>query len=439
MMRKLDTLIARIVLVSVIGITVMHVLSLWTYEYALEDELSAVQEARLAERLADVRRTLSAVSVDDRDRLAHQLSAGPLEIHWSKDRPLISRTDAGGHFAGIATRLRQLAPDLAAADIAVGSAGSVGDPHVSLITLRLPDASWLTASVFAYGIPHTAAHGTLLSTTLMALGVVLVSALVATWMTRPLRSVATAARALQPGHESDRIPVAGPAEVRDLATAFNDLQDRIAHLIEVRTTALAAVSHDLRTPLTRLKLRVEDVGNAELVQAMTADISELEQMIEQTLAYLRGQDLTEAVRAVDLGTVLRSLADDASDLGRKVHLASAPHVVVRGRRLGLKRAFSNLIDNAIKHGTEADISVRAEQGSAIVTIDDDGPGIPDDKLAQVLEPFVRLEPSRSRETGGVGLGLTIAKASIEADGGTIALANRSEGGLRVTVRLPLDS
>lgn len=437
MMQKLDTLVARIVLISVIGITLMHILSLWTYEYALQEELSAVQEARLAERLVDIRRSLSAVPIGERDELAHQLSAGPLEVHWSKEQPIPSGIANSSHFPGMSTRIHEYAPHITDADVLVGSAGPMGDPHVALIALRLPDKTWLRASVFAYAVPHAASHGTLLSTTLMALGVALVSVLFATWMTRPLRAISTAARALQPGHEGDRIPVKGPAEVRELATAFNDLQDRIGQLIEARTTALAAVSHDLRTPLTRLKLRVEDVDRPELVKAMTTDISELEQMIGDTLAYLGGQDAAEPVRTFDLGAVLGSLVDDAADLGHKVVLESAKHIIVRGRRIGLKRALSNLLDNAIKHGAGARLSLVTEASQAVVRIDDDGPGIPKDELTRVFDPFVRLEPSRNRETGGVGLGLTIAKANIETDGGTLELSNSPDGGLRVTVRLPL--
>ena len=439
MIRRFDSLIGRTILVSLIGISLMHVLSLWSYEATLRQEASHAQQARLAERLLTIRSSLAVVPEAERENAAHQLSGGPLEVHWSKTEYAIA--DAAGRelVAGLADHLKKLAPTLAEADVAIGSGGPTGDPHVAFISLRLPDDSWVNVSLFAHGQPHPGGHGTLLSTTFMAVGVILLSIIIAGWVTRPIRSVAAAARALRPGDQTSRIPETGPREVRDLAAAFNEMQVRIAQLIEMRTRALAAVSHDLRTPLTRLKLRIEDLGNPELGRAMTADIADLEQMIEATLSYLKGQSQEETPRQLDLSALLETLADEASDLGQSVDVDMPNHVVVRARRVGLKRAFSNLIQNAVKYGERAHITAEAAGGEVRVHIDDDGPGIPSDKFAAVFEPFVRLETSRSRETGGVGLGLTIAKANIEADGGRLSLVARAQGGLRATVVLPIAS
>ncbi len=436
MIRAFDTLVGRTILVSLIGISLMHILSLWSYELALDHELSAAHEARLADRLITIRRSLSMVPEAGRDEVAHQLSGGPLEVHWSKTERAVPGGSGLEQWAGLPARLMQLAADITANDLSVGSAGSQGDPHVALVSLRLPDNSWANVSLFAYIQPRSGSQGTLLSTTFMALGVVLLSIFIASWLTKPIRTVAAAARSLHPGNESTRIPETGPREVRDLAIAFNDMQGRITRLIDERTRALAAVSHDLRTPLTRLKLRIEDLGNPDLGRAMSTDIVELEQMIDATLSYLRGESRTEPAKALDLTALLETLVDEATDLGQLVQLSGPRHLIIRGRHLGLKRALSNLIQNAVKYGTEAGITTEAGSAGVTVHIDDNGPGIPADKFGTVLEPFVRLETSRSRETGGVGLGLTIAKASIEADGGHLTLANRPEGGLRVTVTLP---
>jgi signal transduction histidine kinase len=232
------------------------------------------------------------------------------------------------------------------------------------------------------------------------------------------------------------VPESGPKEVRDLAKAFNDMQRRIADLIRRRTQSLAAVSHDLRTPLTRLKLRAEEISDDALRNSISRDIGEMEQMIEATLSYLRGEETAEHQRPLDLTALLETIIDDARDAGHDAELVAPHHLVVDGRLIGLKRAFTNLIVNAVRFGTHVK-TIAEIQGIVVkVTIDDDGPGIPDDQLAAVLEPFVRLEHSRNRETGGVGLGLTIAKSHIEADGGTLSLSNRSEGGLRAVVTLP---
>lgn len=436
MIRTFDTLVARTILVSLIGISLMHILSLWSYEFALEHELSAAHEAGLAERLLNIRRSLSLVPEAGRDDAAHQLSGGPLEVHWSRTERAVPSGSGLVQWAGLPARLTQLDPAMSANDLSIGSAGPQGDPHVALVSMRLPDHSWVNVSLFAYTRPHAGGHGTLLSTTLMAFGVVLLSVFIASWLTKPIRTVAEAVRSLHPGNETARIPETGPREVRDLAVAFNDMQARITHLIDERTRALAAVSHDLRTPLTRLKLRIEDLDSPELSRAMNTDIVELEQMIDATLSYLKGESQSEPMKSLDLTALLETLVDEATDLGQVVHLSVPRHLIIRGRHLGLKRALSNLIQNAVKYGTEAKITTTVTVAAVLIHIDDNGPGIPSDKLGTVLEPFVRLETSRSRETGGVGLGLTIAKASIEANGGHLILANRADGGLRVTVTLP---
>ena len=248
--------------------------------------------------------------------------------------------------------------------------------------------------------------------------------------------MAAAVRALQPESRAEQVPEDGPRELRELGRAFNGLQGRIKRLIDERTRTLAAMSHDLRTPLTRLKLRLEDVEPAT-AKAMAADIEELEQICDATLAYLRGEKSGEDARAIDLAALLETIASDAADRGLDVSVSGPRSLAVFGRRLGLKRAFANIVQNALKYGVRAQISMVAVAERAQVQIDDDGPGIPDDKLAAVLEPFVRLDDSRSRETGGAGLGLAIAKANIEADGGTLSLSNRPQGGLRVIATLPL--
>lgn len=437
MIRRLDTLVARTILVSLIGISLMHVLSLWSYEAALVHEQTLAQETRLADRLLDIRRSLGLVHEDGRDAVAHHLSSGPLDVHWSRGERAIAGGAGAEAWSGLADRLRRLEPTLGVSDIVIGSPGmESGDPHVALISVKLPDGTWANVSLLAYASMQSGGHGTLLSTTVMALGVLALSVVIAGWLTRPIRTVATAVRALRPGDHAAKLAETGPREVRDLAIAFNDMQARISHLIEQRTRALAAVSHDLRTPLTRLKLRLEDLGSNETTTAMASDLVELEQMIDATLSYLKGGTEQETPRPLDLAALLRTLTDEAGDMGQDVSLSGPQSLVIRARRLAMKRAFSNLIQNGVKYGNRARIAIAAVAGSVTVHIDDDGPGIPADKFGLVLEPFVRLETSRNRETGGVGLGLTIANASIVADGGSIAFSNRPEGGLRVTVALP---
>lgn len=248
--------------------------------------------------------------------------------------------------------------------------------------------------------------------------------------------MSTAVASLSPDGPQTCIPEAGPLEVRQLARAFNDMRTRITDLVQRRTQALAAVSHDLRTPLTRLRLRLPDVPDAGLQQAFQADLAEMEAMVDATLSYLRGQDTSEIVRPLDLVSLLETVVDEARDRGHIVALEVSGPLIVAGRHFALKRALTNLVGNAVRFGSTIEVSARNVDRTVIIEISDDGPGIPADKIDTVFEPFVRLEASRNRESGGVGLGLTIAKASIEADGGSLALRNRSEGGLRAEIRLP---
>ncbi|HRD78008.1 MAG TPA: ATP-binding protein [Hyphomicrobiaceae bacterium] len=433
MMRLLDTLVARLILVSLLGITLVHVLSIWSYEKALERELGHADEARLAERIQTIRRSIAAVSAREREALAHDLSSGPLEAHWNRTRGTAAGGKGAERWRGLVERLRVSAGELAPDDIVLGTGD---DPHNALLSIRLPDSTWLNVSLFAASRSGHGGHGTLLSTSIMAAGVVLMSLLIAGWLTRPLRSMASAVSALSPDGPRSEIAEEGPREVRQLASAFNDMQTRIGELIDRRTQALAAVSHDLRTPLTRLKLRLSDIGDLALQKSVQADLAEMEAMIEATLAYLRGQETQEPPRPIDLAALLATVVDEARDAGHDAVLIAPPPITVTGRHLGLKRALTNLAANAVRFGTK--VEVRAAISGAVVAIEiaDNGPGIPVGQLDAVFEPFVRLETSRNRESGGVGLGLTIAKACIEADRGTLTLANRPEGGLVAVIRLP---
>ncbi|MFM9938745.1 MAG: ATP-binding protein [Hyphomicrobiaceae bacterium] len=436
MIRSFDTLAARAVLVSLIGITLVHFLSLWTYEHALERELTIAHEARLAERIISIKRSVMLVAPSQRETVAHDLSGGPIEAHWSLTRGAIPGGPGTEHWQSLAGQIGSLAQDHKPADIVIGSSAGA-DPHVALVSMRLPDDSWINVSLFAVGRPRPSGHGTVISTTLMAFGVILLSILIARWLTRPIRTVSAAVRSLSPDGTPVIVRESGPEEVRDLAKAFNDMQRRIADLIARRTQSLAAVSHDLRTPLTRLKLRTEDLQDESLKGAIASDIGEMEQMIDATLSYLKGDETAEAPRPLELTALLATIVNDARDAGHDVTFETREHIVIDGRLIGLKRAFNNLVSNAVRFGSKVNVSTALSERAVTVLVDDNGPGIPMDQLAAVLEPFVRLDHSRNRETGGVGLGLTIAKGHIEADAGTLTLTNRAEGGLRATATLPL--
>lgn len=430
MMRLADTFLARVLLISLSGITLLHLLSLWTYENTLQREMKQVHEEQLADKLISILRSVASVPETQREALAHQMSGGPVQAHWSWVRGAASGgTDEPWQLATrLVARSQSLVPD----DVVVGTGV---DPHAALLSLRLPDNSWLNVNLFMPGKATVSGHGHLLSTSLMWVGVALLSVLMATWLTWPLRRTTEAVSTLFDRRDVV-VPENGPREVRQLAASFNAMHRRLLDLVERRTRSLAAVSHDLRTPLTRLKLRLGDVESPELQRAMANDLDDMEMMIEATLSYLKGHATGEPARPIDLVSLLETLVDDARDAGHDAELVAPATVVIEARLISLKRAFSNLIGNALRFGSEVRVQIERDAGEVTISIDDNGPGIPEDKLKVVFEPFLRLEESRNYETGGVGLGLTIAKSSIELDGGTLVLTNRPTGGLRAVARLP---
>lgn len=438
MRRWLDTLTNRTILLLLIGVGTVHVASLYAYQIALHREAAIASDARLADRLLTIKRAVMRVAPDERELIAHELSGGPIEAHWSRTEYAVAGGPGSAEWGNLRAHLMELAPELTADQIVIGANRSlVSDPHLALISLRLPDESWINVSVFSRLTPPSSGHGTVLSTSLMALGVVGIGILLVRWMTRPLRTFADAAQRLYRSADHAPVPEEGPREVRELAGAFNDMQARIKRLIDDRTQALAAVSHDLKTPLTRLRLKSEALKDEAQAASIRGDLEEMQQMLDQTLAYLSGDRSDEKTRPLDLGALIATLVDEATDAGSDVEIARRARITITARPVALRRALGNLIGNAVKYGLRARLSLLESGQGAEIVVDDDGPGIPDNDIPAAFEPFHRLEQSRSKETGGFGLGLTIARTIIEGHGGTLRLENRPGGGLRATVRLPV--
>ena len=304
------------------------------------------------------------------------------------------------------------------------------------ISVRLDDNRWLNARAGPPPRPPGWGVSSLAFLGAMALAVVVVVVLVVRRVTRPMNRLAEAADRLGRGEAPGPVPEEGPEEVRRTTRAFNRMRDRLERFVADRTRLLAAVSHDLRTPITSLRLRAEFIEDPEMREKILETLEEMQRMAEETLAFAREEAAREDTKTVDLTALLDSLCQDLIDLGQEIAFAEAPPCPTPCRPVALKRAFRNLIENAVRHGERARVSLTATPAELEIAIDDDGPGIPEADFERVFEPFVRLEESRSRETGGVGLGLAIARSIIRAHGGDIALANRAAGGLRVTVNLP---
>ena len=260
--------------------------------------------------------------------------------------------------------------------------------------------------------------------------------LVARMTTRPLIQLAQAAKDLGNDINHPPLKLTGASEIRQASAAFNAMQARIRQYIFQRTQMLAAITHDLQTPLTRMRLRLEKVGDRDLQERLVVDLSAMQEMVREGLDLARSTDTTEHMQPVDLDSLLDSVCSDATDAGQQVVVEGSARMALMGRPMALRRCLVNLIDNAVKYGLRASVSVASVGGQAVIKIVDHGPGIALGEQARVFEPFYRIETSRSRESGGTGLGLTIARNIAEQHGGSITLANHPNGGLEVTLVLP---
>ena len=264
--------------------------------------------------------------------------------------------------------------------------------------------------------------------------------LVAVWITRrvtaPIVRFADAADRLGVDGSAPPLAEAGPDEIARAARAFNRMQQRIRRLIDDRTRILAAISHDLRTALTRMRLRAEFIEDAEQRQKAQTDMDDMQTMLDSFLAFARDEADGEARAAVDVAALTESLCDDLADAGQPVTYAGPTHAVLPCRPVALRRALANIIDNAVAYGDEAAVSLTDTSTGIVIEIADRGPGIPAERREAVFEPFFRLEGSRSRETGGTGLGLTLARAIARRHGGDLTFDDRPGGGLIARLSLP---
>lgn len=458
------TLAGRTVLI-LLGCTVVALALSFAYHAA--DRREQWTDARLhyvAERIAGVIRHAEPFPPADRRQSAAFLGGQGFRVAWSLDAVIAEEAEGPdwssrvfrrmvAEHLGVPADLRlrvgyaeslPAAMAIPARGMGRGMAqmhlqhmGGLPDQALLLASYRMPEGDWLNFAVPALRLePFWASMpfwGVLLST--------LVVTLAAVWAvlhaSHPLAVLASAAERLGVDVNAPPVDETGPADVRQAARAFNEMQRRLKGFVEDRTQMLAAISHDLRTPVTRLRLRAEFIDDEELRAKTLADLDEMEAMIAATLSLARDDAINEPRVALDLAALVQTLCDDAADAGRAVSYRGPDHLPFEGRPLALKRAFANLIDNAVKYGAAAAVSLERAKGEVLLAVEDKGPGIPEVELGKVFDPFYRVERSRSRDTGGSGLGLAVVRAAARAHGGDVTLTNRSEGGLKALVRLPV--
>jgi signal transduction histidine kinase len=457
-----DTLFGRLVLILVAGMFAGQVFTS-TIWFETHDNRTLEIPARLfASRLADTVRLLQHAPDDAMRRaVAAQLDDQRYRLQWidtptaSLDASLAQRAvgdlitgvirqrlgepvevrllqvqlrDTSGHHDGILSLFDSRTPS--------------GDFHVQI---RLPEGEWLDvrANEGQAGMqtePRSLVLDYLLRIYLVRLTAVLLLALVAVrFAVKPLKELAKAAEALGRNIYRPPLPVTGPLEVRTAAQSFNAMQEQLTQSLADRTRFLTAVSHDLRSPLTRLRLRMEMLPDSEARERLRGDLDEMEAMLGATLDAVQGVEITEARHEIDINSMLEGLAEDAREAGHEVSIDGRAARPLSGYPRNLKRCLQNLIDNAIRYGEVARITVSDDDVLLRIVFSDNGPGIPDEALLErVFEPYFRVSGSRNSASGGTGLGLTIARSVAAAHGGTLTLGNGAVKGLEVTLVLPRD-
>lgn len=425
-------LVGRLVAILLLAVTVEFGISTFLYERASRFSVRDDEARRLAEHLVIARRLVAEAPPAARARVAAEVSTDRYLIAWHATAAAPSRLAPA--LDGIRRQIVAWEPSLADSRptlhlVSPGRQGTVAG------ALRLPDGSALDFRTLQPVTGVDLALGRVLLALVPALALMALGGLAVRRALLPLRRLALAADRVGEG-TAEPVPEAGPGEVARVIAAFNRMQRRIGALIADRTQALAAVGHDLRTPLARLKLRAESIADADRRAAIGGDIAEMEAMIDSLLAYLGGAEEGEAPVVADLATICATIADDASDHGHDVIYAGPDHLPLLLRRSAIKRAIGNLVDNAVRFGRQVTVTLADTGAGVTITVADDGPGIDPTQLDRVREPFVRGAAERGRDTAGFGLGLAIVQRIVTAEGGTLDLANGVEGGLAATIALP---
>ena len=303
-------------------------------------------------------------------------------------------------------------------------------------SIRLGDRSWLNIEIDNSDAPPPWASKTLGLLVLLLVALIASAMILSRRMARPMARLAKAADRLGLGQAGTPLKEDGPREVRHTIRAFNRMQERTQKHLRDRTLMLAAVSHDLRTPITTLRLRAEYIEDEDTRHKTLATLSEMETILSATLGFARDEAADESARPTDIAALLQSLVDDHVDLGGSATYQGPEKLPFTCRPAALRRALNNLIDNALKYGGSAEIHLAAQQNQIEICVDDEGAGIPEDKLTEVFTPFFRLDASRGGKVSGTGLGLSVALTIAHAHGGELTLINRQGGGLRARLILP---
>jgi signal transduction histidine kinase len=425
-------LIGQIVAILLLTMVIEFGVSTLLYERASQFSVRDDEARRLAEHLVIARRLVAEQPPPRRAAMAEDLTTERYALDWQQSLPapppIAPALDSMRH------QVIEWEPSLARSDLRL-RLSSPGRSSVVTGGLQLPDGSWLYFRTLEPLQNLNLAAERILLALIPALALMLLGGLLIQQMLRPMRNLAAAADRFGDGVHAP-VPEDGPGEVRRVVAAFNRMAGRIQRLIADRTQALAAVGHDLRTPLARLRLRADGVDDPAVRAAIGRDLGEMEAMISSLLAFLGGDSDPEVPVLTDIAVVCATLIDDVEDRDLPGRYDGPNHCEVRVRPVAFKRALSNLVENALHYAGNVVLRLDSKSEGVTIAVEDDGPGIPDEQLKRVLEPFVRLDTARPRDTVGFGLGLPIVAKIVAGEGGTLSLSNRAGGGLRAAIFLP---
>ena len=436
---------SRVILVLFVGLTGSHVASMAFYYGDRQIAHELLGSGHVAERIATLVRLVNRLPEQERQKIIAAASGPRLQLSGSKQAPPRRSGQSGqsgqsGHYESLLRDLINKNLSRNGGNTVVVRYGPAVDRSASSViraSVSLDDGSWLTFRLLSPVQQYDFPMRLVLSTGLMGLAVLVAGIWFARRLSAPLTAVARVAERLGADATVAKLPERGPLEVQQMARAFNKMQERIQAFVADRTNMLVAIAHDLRTPITRLRLRAEFIEDDEQRAKTLADLDQMEKMISSVLSFAKDEHKTEERSNLDLGALLQSVCTDMSDVGHPVAFDGEGAIAFVGRPLALKRAFTNLIDNAVKYGKCARVSLARQQDRAVVRIEDDGPGIPEADMERVFEPFFRIDRARNVDTGGAGLGLPLTRAIIRAHGGDIKLSNLDTKGVRVEVTLPV--
>lgn len=421
-----DRLGGRIALLLFGALLLEFVGSEWLFSRIETGVLAGERASQLAQQIGVADRLMSETPPAGRNAAAARLWRAPLVLAWQPGAPAPA-ADPGS--PPVERALRAIRPALDGRTIRLSAAGA------SLTgAWQLRDGSWMTFRAAGYLDTSRPLHGHIGAVLMLVACVTILALVLARLLGRPLRALADAADRVG-REEAATVAEDGPREVRRVAAAFNAMQARLLDQVDERIQALAAVSHDLRTPIARLRLRTANVRDRALRAAIGHDLDEMEAFMRSLLDFLRGAD-PEDERLIDLASLIVTIVHDAQDMGSDVQYDGPASLELVTRPLKLQRAIDNLVQNAVRHAGRAEVSLARDDGGVRIVVADRGPGIPADRLDAVFEPFRRLEGSRNRDTGGAGLGLAIVRRSVTRLGGTVRLENRDGGGLSASITLP---